>query len=1176
MYYILFLFILILFSNTCDGQTCTCDGSYCPYSSCFSPIINSFPSTSAVVLSLTLPSNFLSYQNDGVVISFAVVTTTQSLECAVIVEFAFANGSPSGSVVVQAGSNGINSGFYIIDLQSNVDGNPYQVGGDTVNLLLQTGSGCSFETVDGEYAQLALHFNTLVPTSSPITASPDVYTGIENFGTTTNGQNHSDCSTVFYGSTPEYVNAQYGCSDDSDCWVDSCQYYCRYFPTIFANSDTSGYYIGNVDPLRPLYGLPASVWNFEKLNRVCVPFSHTCEIGDDSVCNVVPPLPYQTGKCGVASSHGSFTYNSTDCFYEGECQNDDQCNDMTKHCIFVIDASMNKCVPLAYNMKPRFLPGVQSEAFKTAIGNTNGFLSPASNPIPSCNVDTDCIGDGATLNPRDQCKIRWSANAVGINNNININLQENENTLLNQGASFLNLFQAAFETNKTFNDFGFRLQTVGDNTISIGYEETIYEYLYLGARNWINNAFKQPFHTGSPYNVYQNNMDVYDGCQSNGILSDAIDNLFNDDFSFCAFDESSKARKCTTLAYINSVMNQQEPILNYLTMIDPQTSIDTLQQQVLTAMSIAYSSIQFTGPGDRWDNTGWYNLPYTLTEQNAASDCAETQCCCCFLPAGSLCLIGSQYLSAISKVINAPRPTETVSNWPTQNVNLNSSQLGWFGVGLALADSGLYCRMDPYLAYKTCTRNPNSCSASFVGTNYGCPTSNMICTKRQHTNSAPNYIPNSQSYYECMYQGECIDDSDCTGSEQCTYQLLSADEQAPYKTCSCQTSVPSSCSSGSTCIALFDILAAIPNFFVSFAPKLNPFSNVCLCHPVQLTTYPCNRAACESNSNLCNTNTCFFGVCSCNPPPPPNFCNKGTCVSTAIQVISQEYVVSPVNSTSYTFIPTISIPLCTACNTPPNTIGSIYDCSAGLIETCSYYYNNHTNTYIPEDCSSATIYKCSVNSENGYLTTSGSLVEDNLHVPYVTLGIDPVAVNVVCECPLSTKANYSYYDSGGFCQPVYNGVLCGIQGASFNINDGVCNCATTIKPSVLGPSTNGYPGICQIQCPLWTIPSPTSIEIPNNLLCAGPTHSVSQPCQQRSDGLGSQCVCLSNFYGFGCEHSYCPLGFGGIPCGFNGICDKTNGRCVCTNNYMGFVCEILDTSTNENVVLPSQSLPYFP
>ena len=942
------------------------------------------------------------------------------------------------------------------------------------------------------------------------------------------------CATVNYGGISLYTQSLIACSDDSDCnKFTECQYYCRYFPLDFSPAagpqhDGISYLLSLANPERPLYSssqqaINRDIWQFSKVNRVCQPFAHICDLGDDAACNIEPPFPYMTGSCkALPASYVPPGNNATatDCIYDNECKSDVDCNNIAQECIFVQTARKRICVPKAYNVKP-----TENTYNSDLLGDQEGTLETVS--IPSCNVDIDCALQPKTS--RDECKMTWATDFTWYDSS---------------GVPF----------------------SVAE------YNEIMYQYLFLGTRNWFNLDFA--LSKEIPNTITENSdiewircaNNIYKGVDGTGYSGDGCGLRVKDECSFTSLLSSYDDGTPDYPAYHNS---------QYAPFYEPQAFgsafVSNLQNNRLTpAAEFAYGgssgTSQSTNPNfcifddetisrkcissygvDRGVHgyEAGTNVPVTIADAvlvsstfPSAADSTKAALQTAMQTAYNIVLAHNAIensnqgsYAASGSTTNVPPDNRAVpwlfssvtsddlGTWTDDVIIGDATYLRWLGAGIALADSGLYCRMNPYLAYRTCSRSDNSCSAANVGTSIGCPSSNMICTQFYHTNEAPNYIATTVPYYDCIRPDECTKDSQCSGGQKCTLQAIGIGQFAPYTTCSCQVGATiDGCGTGSKCFPLTNVTQVFPTFFTSYAPKLSPFSNVCLCDPSSSTQFCKLNGRCSHNSGL-------------------------------------------------------GLNVCQSCQVTPGSVGNLYDCST-------------------------TTYSCT--STSGYLTSTGVQVLDNLHTAVASLNIISIVykdtvitgngtvanvtypgsigptivfLNLTCVCPSSPHVDYTYIDIAGYCQPYYKNVLCGATGATFNLTTGRCSCSQTTQPSTYTLSTSVSP-VCKYTCPLWTAPTPTSQEIPNQQVCGGSDRSQTPPCQSRSDDLGNMCVCKNGFAGAACSHTLCPMGIANKQCSNNGFCDTATGRCVCANNYIGFSCEVLYVSTTP-LIIPSQVLPYY-
>lgn len=640
----------------------------------------------------------------------------------------------------------------------------------------------------------------------------------------------TDATTILNGETvPLTLTA---CSDDSQCSSDVCSFYCRYYPVdALRKTGIAKLYTGSFDYQHPLNSFPRDIWNFLKVNRVCVPFEHTCDLGDDDACNIQPTFPTITGKCKVASSHGDFTVNPTDCAYDNEPLTDDECADGFRM-VWIQPIRKNMCIPMALALDNQIaqidLIGSAYET-QTTIGTRQTRIKDL---IPECKIDLDCMTLSA---PGDSCKLQWFSDTPDP---INQQLTQNFN----------------FFTDTTT---GWDHKTYDATSVNPLYSiENVAEYLFLQKDTVFKYPFRdnqapgkpniriedmcmnQPFHDVNNLYGAAHLMSSY---KTNQYLLEFTGNwgLDNNEYygnrkwtGVCTFIEDLKARRCVHSDTLEFAFNR------WATGNDHRMRID------YTGSAGVYIVSPPDYPSNQGTNRGIYPPASVGPDLSNAFNQA--------------------YI--LGKLLNM--------NWDNEE-RIDSTNMGWFGAGVSLADSGLLCRMDSYLGYRTCTRKQNVCGVVdsdgvMTPQDSKCPSSTMTCRIRSHTGGPPNYIDQSKMYGDCFRPNECITDTECQSNWKCSRQTFynvtavstftrlneTTVFKSPYPTCSCQAGV-------GTCVDNYKVTTRYPDFFTLHAPKLDLYANVQTCDPLHRND-GCNGGKCyllpENTFATCNECPTAVGI----------------------------------------------------------------------------------------------------------------------------------------------------------------------------------------------------------------------------------------------------------------------------------------------------------------------------
>lgn len=675
--------------------------------------------------------------------------------------------------------------------------------------------------------------------------------------------------TLAYGR-PDDVHYFRECADDSMCGSDSSNLYCRYFPI---NLIAQGAEFEKTSD--PLAGMDISVWDFPKGNRVCVPYYHTCDIGSDAVCNRRPPLPGMKGVCGAAPQHSSLGGTPTDCYYNNECHSNANCT-ATESCVWIERMRMNRCIPTAW--------GLHNNLIQSTVDRQLVEL------IPACDDDLDCFFKRGHM---DQCKTTlWGVNrevrgdgdvdivydgqpltrAQAFDDMINeVFLQNitgystdthtvelrgdcgffdpvilaNPFTYLS-GGNFTNCFDSGGGMQCIFSGLDYTTLPYLGTSLTIVFPTGDIPDPKTDYRKWYGffgvategAGSRAPLlepPPGSPYSAYMYKALLLEA------LRVRIENARQDGTKVhtCLFNEYTRSRSCAIISTVKDLSTWDDSAKAFYT---DKLAVDTTWPSEVTPwMDLAQSNIIRTNSDGRSDGR--------RVERN-------------------------------DPVNYAARDLQRIPND-------RRIQMGWYTGGALLADSGLYCRMDKDLAYRTCTRNANVCTHDS-----DCPEAGMKCIQRSHTGKAPMYTSPANVYRECKRPQECFSNDECTEGEVCINTVIdSTGVLSPYKVCTCQGT--KGCGLGKVCIDNHRMRSLFGDiFFTSHSSLRNaPFDNVCMCDPSSpYSALPCGLGG---SCQVWPSPPHLLPYCACLEPTGSAYdctmaswnCNPGVGMVTEIQPV---------------------------------------------------------------------------------------------------------------------------------------------------------------------------------------------------------------------------------------------------------------------------------------------------
>jgi hypothetical protein len=887
------------------------------------------------------------------------------------------------------------------------------------------------------------------------------------------------------------------CSDDSDCGNDSCSFYCRYFPPDYieyfskqtGSATTTSFY----EPLVINGFTSQQVWSFPKPFRICVPFPHTCDIGNDAVCNVEPPVPGMGGVCQTASNHFNLTGNKpTDCFYDGECRFDQDCAS-NEECIFMISLQKKRCIPIVWDIHTDYSAsglGIVCDGDST---NCDGVFtgSLVSNEPFECFVDSDCFGapslDDSQCNP-------------------------------------------TFVPNGNYPDYA-----VQDDL-----------YLKASMPSWYNGFTYTDTGTGcGPESVYLSEATC---CTDEQILTRWFGVPPQSPYGICTYLESTRTRQCVSepalyysllnvFANVHTVgggglISPDQAFLNYVDYewngYPPANTVPT----ALTYYDVTYLlnvEVGVYGGGlvpatiDTWVSQYLAQYAAELASNSASKPPfspvdrlieLQTQFLTSAQTLGAYVLNHQGTITDITQLVfsetELPVPLDSTGSAGVVNVGRGSAVFlfddpetnAWMRGAWTRANQGMSCRMDSIFGYRTCTRTTNVCTYDPVsGNSTGCPASNMVCTEIQNTGGPPNYDSVSTSYFDCMRPFECVTSAQCSGGMVCARQVLSFDtryyrngsisSQEPvlglYQSCGCVVGSNAGCGDQSVCVANWEIRAQYPNFFSVHAPLQSPYANVCMCR----------SGYTGSSMPQCGSNA------PCTQPNGQSFA------------------------------------ACTTCGLPSNEAGSLYNC-ASTVETCPLgatslitggatvtLKDNTHQAMVSTDSNGNVITTCvcpAAIGNHAYVESNGFCIPT---VNGVECGLAETPFNTsLARCNCANAIKPSIYMSGngpintGVCNRVCpawtrasptttaapNGKTCGgydLRG----ILRGSCGNTTT---DGLGPVCTCNPDYVGYACQHSVCP-----EGLGGMTCSGLNRGIC-------DSQTGHCVCQNDYVGFACEEIYQP------------------------------------------------------
>ena len=867
--------------------------------------------------------------------------------------------------------------------------------------------------------------------------------------------------TTAYGKTGWPSNAGlpcwtfFPCGDDAICGSDLL--YCRYYP--FNQLTKTPPILDYTQPTR---------------NRVCTPFAHTCET--DVQCQQMTSHPYaSTGRCVRATTHSTEANGivATDCRFNNECMSKRDC-DPSQDCIWVEKLAMRQCIPRAWDVK---------NTVKITTAFTPDTCKPSTDP-PKPNV-CDATAFGGSV-----CFDQGTGLAVGLYNTFSgIDSTSFSHNLLND--IFPSCDGDVDCLDITHGGDQCKLKWTPDPRIpDTQYILTdLYQTLF---RKNLSHAFLIDYsaipNIPEHYLQYGNTLDIING------IPQYLDILRP------GGDATEDPNPFTMNGGLRAEPSYLIPKFNFSTGCDPTGDVFNLNNADSTnKIGYIYCVYKEGIRGRRCVKEDGLSAQMQKLLQGAQYEGLTVQ----YTDFIDTMIFDGDLKKAIITGINSAIAAKTTDVIYGATLRDKVSDNSWFGMSMVFADSGLHCRMDSRMGYRTCTQNMDTC---FIDSD--CPQTQpypMKCVTVPNDGSPPFYA-NTGTYKDCLRVNECVNDLQCGHGQKCTYQSVN-DPSSPvprftdYRTCSCQydpsgVGPGTGCSrNGTICVPLWKIIetyyssGSLNDWFDNFYPEGDRQANVCSCDPnIRFTKTACGNSTGTQCAlqRLSGTPASLLGMCLC-----------------PIQVQGI-----------------------------PSTTSAI-DCEHVSTSQCSNVLGWAVNgVQYPSIQNIQTLDNCDVVSSA--LTSQGACM--------------------TCVCPTGTvKHSISNIN---YCVPIRSGRLCG--GLLPFINDIQIYNTTSQKcicPLDYGVILNNKTGNCDYTCATWTTQSPTDTQYPNRLPCGGPLRgNCTTQLDSFGNQIGQQCQCANGYLGKSCEHVACPV-YQGRACGGQGVCDVPTGRCRCNQNYVGFSCE---------------------